>query len=105
MQRRSISFTLGAAASLVLSSIRVAHADVLQWDGNGSTLPNPAGGAGSWDNSTSNWWSGSANQSYGSGSPPHDAIFGVAGGAVSIAAPVTARSLTFNANSYSLSGS
>ena len=100
----SAAVLLSAAATSAVAVPSPVRADAVQWDGNGATLPNPAGGSGTWDTTTSNWWNGTSEQSYGSGVTPHDAIFGVAGGAVTAAVPVTARSLTFNTGGYSLSG-
>ncbi|HSY44159.1 MAG TPA: autotransporter-associated beta strand repeat-containing protein, partial [Candidatus Acidoferrum sp.] len=44
----------------------------LTWDANGSASPGPLDGSGNW-NVVNDWWNGSANQSWASGS---DAIFG-----------------------------
>ena len=100
-----------AAAAAVLSvvlgvalSTSGARADQLQWDGNGAALPNPAGGSGTWTGTDFNWWNGTANQAFDSGTPPHDTVFGVIGGAVNISAPVTARSLRFDTSGYVLWG-
>jgi autotransporter-associated beta strand protein len=97
-----------AAAVVVLgmaTATRPLHADVLLWDGNGASLPNPAGGSGVWSSTASNWWNGTANQAYNTGVAPHDAVFGVGGGTVNLSTPVTARSLRFEVGGYTLSGS
>ena len=99
-------FGIVAVLSLVVSAAwNTAVADVLYWDGNGVAAPNPAGGSGTWSGVDQNWWNGDSNQSYLAGTPPHDAVFGASGGAVNIAAPVSARSLRFDADGYALSGS
>ena len=66
----------------------------LTWDANG-TGANQTDGAGAWLNANQ-WWDGSANTNWASGS---DAVFGNggAGGAVTLASPTTVNSLTFKA--------
>jgi len=83
----------------------VARGDLLQWDPNGTSAPNPSGGSGLWNPLNSNWWNGSSNQAYNTGTTPHDTVFGVASGSVNISAPVTAASLRFDVDGYILFGS
>jgi fibronectin-binding autotransporter adhesin len=84
-----------------------AHAADRYWDIN-RTLPG-LGGAGTWDLSTTFWgadddgvagpyaaWSNAALD---------DAYFTGTGGAISLSTPITAHSLFFTANGYSLTGS
>jgi autotransporter-associated beta strand protein len=66
----------------------------LTWDADGLT-PGQTDGAGAWLD-PNQWWDGSTNVTWTSGS---DAVFGNggAGGAVTLAGPTTVNSLTFNA--------
>jgi autotransporter-associated beta strand protein len=80
------------------------HADLLEWDANSAVPPNPAGGSGTWTATDANWWNGSANQAYDTGTAPHDTLFGVTGGTVYLGTPVSARSLRFDVGGYTLSG-
>src|SRR4051812_44873492 len=99
MGRRNKRLALAAAVAVAALG-SAARADTLFWDSNGGTAPNPAGASGTWDLSSTNWWNGSSNQNYSSGIAPHDAIFGVAGGNVTVSGAVSAQSLTFNSNGY-----
>ncbi len=72
-----------------------AQASPLTWDANGTGAGQTNGG-GAWLGANQ-WWSGATNQSWVAGS---DAIFGGAdtnGGAVTLASPTSAGSITFNA--------
>jgi autotransporter-associated beta strand protein len=106
--RRPYDVVRTLAAFVVLTMLLVptasVRADVLHWDGNGATSPNPAGGGGSWDLSSARWWNGSTIQAYGEGGEPHDAVFGVAGGPVAVTEGVEARSLRFDVGGYTISG-
>ncbi len=85
------SFHLTIAALLAALS---ANAAALTWDANGPTFGQP-NGSGAWLGSNQ-WWNGSANQTWSSGS---DATFGglnTAGGAVTLASPTTVNTITFN---------
>jgi len=95
---------VSVAVLVVLTSSSSARADLLQWDCNGAAAPNPAGGTGTWSPTNSNWWNGSANQAYDTGTTPHDTVFGLTGGAISISSAVAARSLRFDVSGYVLSG-
>jgi fibronectin-binding autotransporter adhesin len=71
------------------------------WDGPNTTSNGAvSGGAGNWDNTTTNWTSadGSINQSY----IPGLAIFGGAAGAVTLGANVSANAIQFTAGGYSI---
>jgi fibronectin-binding autotransporter adhesin len=81
-----------------------AFAGSLTWDGNGSTAPNPNGGAGTWNtNSTVSWWNGSANVVWpAAGGTDDDAVFANTAATVTVAT-VTANDLTFSTTGYTLS--
>ena len=96
---------LAVALLVMLCASGIARADLLEWDANGAAAPNPAGGSGAWTPTNSNWWNGSSAQAYDTGVAPHDTVFGVTAGAISISSPVTARSLQFDVGGYILSGS
>ena len=107
MGHKIVSAAVAAAFSVVLGlalATGEAQADLLQWDGNGAALPNPAGGDGTWSGTDSNWFNGSTNQAYDTGAAPHDTVFDVTGGIVNLSAPVTARSLKFDISGYYLWG-
>jgi autotransporter-associated beta strand protein/predicted outer membrane repeat protein len=77
------------------------------WDSDASAANNNVasgagmGGSGTWDSSSSKWSSGSANSAWAAN---QDAIFQGAPGAVTLASPQTANSLTMH-SSYTLAGS
>ncbi len=87
--RRSIP-----VACAIMMVVTPAARAALTWDANGATTGQTDGG-GVWL-TASQWWDGSANATWGSGS---DAIFGNggAGGAVTLASATAANSLTMNA--------
>jgi fibronectin-binding autotransporter adhesin len=73
-----------------------ASAQILTWGVNG------AGGTGTWDPVTANWYNGSSNVAWASGDT---ASFTGAGGTVSLVTQETAAGLTFNASgAYTLTG-
>jgi len=90
MKKYSSIFVMVAMLSLVLSG--QASAANLTWDGTGSS--GTGDGAGVWD-TASKWWNSSIDTTWTSGS---DAFFGHggAGGAVTLAGPTAANSLTFS---------
>jgi len=94
---------VAVAVLVMLCASGIARADLLEWDANGTAAPNPAGGSGAWSPTNSNWWNGSSAQAYDTGAAPHDTVFGVTAGAISISSPVTARSLRFDVSGYVLS--
>ncbi|MEI7686973.1 MAG: hypothetical protein WCL32_18290, partial [Planctomycetota bacterium] len=78
----------------------------LIWDGNSATLPNPNGGTGTWDTSTTNWWNGSTNVTWPAVSTlDDDAVFGLNPGTVSLNANLNANDMAFNASGYLITGS
>jgi len=84
-----------------------AHGADRYWDIN-RTLPG-LGGAGTWD-VTSSYWGAASDGVAGpysawSNSALDDAYFTGTGGAITLNTPITAHSLFFTANGYSLSGS
>jgi autotransporter-associated beta strand protein len=87
---------VGTTASIFVALIALAieaHAQTVTWGFNG------AGGDGTWDQFTPNWFDGSQNFLWPSGG---DAVFaGVSGGGVIAAGPVVS-SMTFNTPGYSL---
>jgi autotransporter-associated beta strand protein len=76
----------------------------LYWDPSGAATAN--GGAGTWNTTTAEWRSGSMTGSLvtWSDSANNDAIFPASGGTVTLGAAITAKSLTFNANGYTVTG-
>ena len=70
-----------------------AGAATLTWDANGVGDGQPDG-PGAWLDANQ-WWNGSANQTWASGSDANFGNFGV-GGAVTLASPTTVGLLTFN---------
>jgi len=68
---------------------------------------NAAGGAGTWNTTTSNWYNGTANVTWPTTGTDNDAVFaGATGSTVTVAAPgVSVNDMTFNTTSYNLSGS
>lgn len=82
----------GIAMVLLLSA--TLQANPLTWDANGTSSGQTNGG-GAWLG-TNLWWNGTGNQNWVSGS---NAIFGgpnTAGGAVTLASPITVGSITFH---------
>ena len=74
------------------------------WDPGANHASPGSGGAGTWDNSTSNWWlTGTADAAWSLvGNYP---IFASTAGTVTLGATVSAYGLTFNTPGYVLSGS
>ena len=105
VRRFSFAPLVTVALLVMLYASSAARGDLLEWDANGAAAPNPAGGSDTWSPTNSNWWNGSATQAYNTGATPHDTVFGVTAGAISISSPVTARSLRFDVSGYVLSGS
>ena len=81
-------------AALMLGGRAEAPAATITWDADGTTS-GVSDGAGAWLG-VNQWWDGTTNVSWASGD---DAVFGVGGtgGAVTLSAPTTAGSLTFDA--------
>jgi len=82
------------AISLSFFLATATHAQ-LNWGADG------AGGSGTWDETTANWYDGSANVAWTDGAA---AVFGGTGGTVAVDGLVTASSLTFNTAGYTISG-
>ena len=95
----SISTVGGQASTLLVSAGNAQF-----WDGavtgNGNSV---VGGPGTWDNSTTNWTTatGTTNSAWQGGT----AIFGAAGGVVTLGSAISAQGLIFNSNGYSIGGS
>jgi autotransporter-associated beta strand protein len=89
----TITATSGASYSAT-AQVTVTFVLDLTWDANGGAA-NQTDGAGAWLGANQ-WWSGSGNVTWTSGS---DALFGKggSGGAVSLASPTTANIIAFNA--------
>ncbi|HSI08342.1 MAG TPA: autotransporter-associated beta strand repeat-containing protein [Rariglobus sp.] len=66
------------------------------------------GGGGTWDTTTSQWSSnvdGSTPlETWVNADPANDAVFGLTAGTVTLSEPVTARSLTFTTDGYTIAG-
>ena len=77
----------------VLTAVTQAHAQ-LTWG------PGGAGGDGTWDAGTANWYNGSSDVVWDSGT----AVFQGLAGAVSVSGTQSAAGLTFNSNFYTLGG-
>jgi fibronectin-binding autotransporter adhesin len=86
-------------AALLLTSLLAAHvrAADLQWGSGG------AGGTGTWNTTSSNWYNGTVNTNWNSVTPD-SAIFGGAAGTVTLGEPITVRNLTFNTGGYTIAG-
>jgi autotransporter-associated beta strand protein len=102
--RGRIFAAAAAAIAAAISPPSPVRANVLYWDVNGATAPNPAGGSGTWSAAGVNWWNGAAIQAYDAGTQPHDVTFGAATGTVTVSGAATARSLTFDTDAYTLTG-
>jgi len=94
-----------AAFCICLMPLFPAYAATLTWDANGTTSPGSFDGSGNW-NTANDWWNGSANQNWASGS---DAIFGSGTGSAgqyfvtNNSALVQPNSITFtNPGSYTI---
>jgi fibronectin-binding autotransporter adhesin len=82
------------ALGAVLAAHVNAHADSLLWNTPG----------GSWDTVNANWLNG-VNPVTWNNATPDAAIFGATGvGTVSLTEPITASSITFNTNGYTIAG-
>ncbi len=90
----------------VLASSQFLRAGAtLAWDGGDADGSNGAGGGtGTWDtDTTANWYPGSGTSDVvWSSATLNNAVFGAAGGTVSISGPVAARSVTFDAAGYTV---
>jgi autotransporter-associated beta strand protein len=82
-----------ATVALALLSSRPAPAQ-LQWGANG------AGGTGTWDATTQNWYNGSANVAWDG----NTAVFGGTAGTVTLNSALSATGLTFGVTGYTVQG-
>ena len=80
-----------------------AQADAYSWD-PGATSGSNLGGSGTWDTTGPWWYSGSGDQAWVNNATPDSAVFAASAGTVTIGAPITVNSLTFNVSGYTLSG-
>jgi fibronectin-binding autotransporter adhesin len=85
------------AACHFLGAVRGA---TLQWDADGVA---PLGGTGPWDTTNPFWFDGVSYVNWNNASND-DAVFGGTAGTVTLSAPITANSLTFNTTGYTLAG-
>jgi len=87
---------VGVISALVMGTFH-SQAAALTWG------PNGAGGSGSWDASTANWWDGVQNVPWSDGGA---AIFAGTGGAVTVSSTnsVSVSSIVFDAPGYTLNG-
>ncbi len=88
---------LSGTSSLALSVVicERATAQTLSWGSSG------AGGSGTWDNTTVNWFNGSTAVPWASGGT---AVFGGSAGTVTVNGTVAAGGATFNTDGYTLTG-
>jgi fibronectin-binding autotransporter adhesin len=93
MKTTGIAGKTAMALMSVLMAVAQAHAQ-LTWG------PGGAGGAGIWDAETANWYNGSADVVWNSGT----AVFQGAAGIVTVSGTQSAAGLTFNSNFYTLGG-
>lgn len=91
--------------SLCLAGLVTAvHSAPLYWDGN-SSGPDADGGPGSWSTGATNWDSSATGGSDVPWTDGSEAVFGGAGGAVTVSgSTITASGLTFSAPGYQLGG-
>jgi autotransporter-associated beta strand protein len=82
-----------AAMLLSATTITLAGAQTLSWG------PTGAGGSGTWDNATVNWFNGSTAVPWTSGGT---AVFGGTAGTVTVNGTVAVGGATFNTNGYTI---
>ena len=88
---------------VLLSTVLPTQAANLYWDGNDTTA-DADGGAGTWDTTTQNWDTAATAGSNAAFTATDTAIFGSAGGNVSLAAAITAAGINVNSNGYTITG-
>jgi autotransporter-associated beta strand protein len=91
------------AAASVFGACTASEVDAasLQWDNNGLLPVN--GGTGSWNTAAALWFNGATFQAWNNAALD-DAVFGATAGTVTLAAPITAHNLTFDATGYVVTG-
>jgi len=82
-------------ASVVVIAFPAAAQTTLSWG------PTGAGGSGTWDNTSANWFNGSTGVPWASGG---NAVFGGTAGTVTVNGTVAAGGATFNTNGYVING-
>lgn len=92
-----------ATAGLLLPTTLVLRASDLHWDGDDTTA-DADGGSGTWNTSSTNWddVATAGTDSIWSNSNPDNAFFGGAAGTITLGEAITAGSLTFQTNGYTL---
>src|SRR5437868_206302 len=107
--RAKTGIFLIALPLLLLGTNRpAARAVTLYWDKDGNAANNNTttgtglGGNGTWDSSSLNWFNGSADAAWVSGS---DAVFWGTLGTVTLSSPQTVNSIAFKTSGYDLIGS
>jgi autotransporter-associated beta strand protein len=88
-----------------IASLLVAHsasANTLSWDP--SSAGASGGGAGTWNTSLSNWWTGSSDVPWTDTTGTDTAVFDNTAGTVTLGSAVTANALWFKVDGYTLSG-
>ena len=96
----SSRFVLAAGIATLFAASSVANAVLISWDP--AQNDSASGGAGTWDNSTPNWLSGTSDIAWVS---TDTAVFGGAtGGTVTLGAAITAGGLNFNTTGYTITG-
>src|SRR4051794_41024885 len=91
-----------AAATLALFAQSV-HAVTLSWDADGA--PPVDGGTGTWDTTSLLWNNGAGYQNWVQASDAAIGLFagpGGPGGTLTLAEPITAGALNFNADNYTI---
>jgi autotransporter-associated beta strand protein len=105
LARLTSSFAIAAAISLAGAS--TARAATLRWDPNHSLTNPPSNGSGSWSTGVANWFNGAADVVWNNAAgdiAQFNGIGGLAPFLVTLDTNITASSLIFNSNGYTISG-
>ena len=87
-------FFLALAASIFWTAD--ARATDLQWGANG------AGGSGTWNTTSTNWYDGTANTNWNNAAPDSAIFGGSAGGTITLGSAITVGNITVNRTDYSI---
>lgn len=96
--RRVVPLIVALFIASASAPVAVAQQN-LNWDSNGA-LP-VSGGTGAWNTTSALWFNGATYQAWNNATLD-SAIFGASAGTVTLAAPISAHNLTFNAGGYTL---
>ena len=93
----TVTLSDDADGTVAADAIRIVDSTsgTLTWDPGHN-----GGGSGTWNTTTANWWNGHADVAWANGSA---AVFGSSGGTVTISGTVTAASVEFSHDGYTLS--